>query len=104
MRQNGFYFGIFSRYTYLEGTLESDIFQPKRSELSVSSEHKLGTGVNLGFKIFFKKYYWGMSVFLGKYFIGNNDQFGAVSGPFSHNYDAETIIDMELLKIGYIFN
>lgn len=99
--QNGFYLSAFVRYAHLRGLLgeytPENQFQPTQG-----TENKLALGFGFGYRIFsYKGLYWGISLSLGRYFIGENDKF---SGSFlSLDDDEERILDMEILKFGYAF-
>ncbi len=95
---SGFFLGMFSRYTYLEGKLEN--------EARLATQHKFGIGIEIGIRImdiFDLPLYWGMSVAIGQYFGKSHDIFED-NGSFGLEVDdKETFFDGELLKIGYEF-
>ncbi len=100
--QNGFYLSAFTRYAWLSGTLgRNELFDTPSPGIK-DTEHKLGVGVGLGYRIFsYRGLYWGTSLSLGRYFIGKNNRF---AGEFlSLDDDEEFILDIELLKFGLSF-
>lgn len=100
--QNGFYLSAFTRYAYLDGTLGDDELFESPSPGIKDTEHKLGVGVGLGYRIFsYRGLYWGASLSFGRYFIGKNNRF---AGNFlSLDDDESYILDVELLKFGFAF-
>jgi hypothetical protein len=102
--QNGFYLSGFARGAYLEGVLLEFAFgdsEPGTTE-SRDSETKLGLGVGLGYRFFsYKGLYWGASLNLGRYVLGENDRFRGSYFPL--DADQAFIIDVELLKFGWAF-
>lgn len=100
--QNGFYLSAFTRYAYLNGTLgDNELFESPSPGIK-DTEHKLGIGVGLGYRIFsYKGLYWGTSLSFGRYIIGQSKKF---AGDFlSLDDDEEYILDVELLKFGFAF-
>jgi len=98
---NKFYIAGFIRYANLNGYKDS-YYEDNDDELKKSTEHKIGLGISVGYRIFsYSGFYWGMSVNVGKYFIGENnifrDQF-----LYSDN-DSEVIFNIEFFKFGYAF-
>ncbi len=101
--QNGFYLSAFTRYAYLKGTLgDNDLFNSPLPGAPKDTEHKLGIGIGLGYRIFsYRGLYWGTSLSFGRYFIGKNSRF---AGDFlALDDDEEFILDVELLKFGFAF-
>lgn len=99
---NGFYLSGFVRSAYLEGELFdwSSNNYDNNDEKEYGSEFKLGVGFGFGYRIFSKSgIYWGTSLSLGRYLIGQNNQFY-----YSDLDDTGFIIDFELLKFGYGFS
>lgn len=100
-RLNGFYLSGFARYAYLNGYLQ------KRRDYAPyvehkSSENKLGIGVGIGYRIFSHRgLYWGISLSVGRFFIGENDKFYGTYALIDD--DEKYIIDCELLKFGWAF-
>ncbi len=95
----GSYFGVFARYTFLEGKLKDDN--------RFAEVHKFGMGVEFGVRVmqiyfFDLPLYWGASVAVGKYFGDNNDIF-LQEGIAMEMDDREIFFDVELLKIGLEF-
>lgn len=105
--QNGFYLGGFARGAYLSGIEGKYVFDgmwdsTKVDNSSRRSEGKLGVGVGLGYRKFsYKGLYWGASLNLGRYVIGENDKFRG--GFLEWDNDAEMIFDVELFKFGWAF-
>ena len=68
----------------------------------MSSENKLGIGIGIGYRKFsYKGFYWGTSLNLGRYFLGEN---GKYIGEFLwYDNDSEIILNFELLKFGWAF-
>lgn len=94
---DGSYMGVFGRYTYLDG-------QAKKSS-KLATVQKFGIGGEVGFRskrLFNMPLYWGMSLALGAYVVGENDVLDS-SGLLSALEDTPVIIDIELLKVGYEF-
>ena len=105
--QNGFYLSAFARGAYLDGVLGEYVFDNIGDTTGTArdardTEAKLGLGVGLGYRFFsYKGLYWGTSLNLGRYVIGESDRFRGSF--FSVDADNETIIDVELLKFGWAF-
>lgn len=90
---DGFYLSGFTRFAHLSGTLLENWPQDK------GSESKLGVGFGIGYRIFSATgWYWGASLSLGRYFVGEAERFdlGDVD-------DSDFIIDVEFFKFGYAF-
>ncbi|HIP59742.1 MAG TPA: hypothetical protein EYH01_04845 [Campylobacterales bacterium] len=88
----GFYYSGFARFAKLEG----------ESGNSYTKLTKAGVGAGIGFGLFHKSgFYWGMSLSLGAYLLGDNDQF--THSLFVVTDDPHLIVDVELLKFGYTF-
>ncbi|MBC8527098.1 MAG: hypothetical protein H8D22_09655 [Candidatus Cloacimonetes bacterium] len=102
--QNGFYISGFIRYANLRGYLGSwiDYFDDEENEMIKDTENKIGIGIGIGFRKFsYKSFYWGTSLNLGRYFVGENDKF---RGEFLwYDNDNEVIFNFELLKFGWAF-
>jgi hypothetical protein len=100
--QNGFYLSAFTRYAILHGTLGEDYIINTQSGDKKDTEHKLGIGFGIGYRIFsYSGLYWGTSLSIGRYFVGKNNKFsGSI---FTFEDDDEYIFDMELLKFGWAF-
>ena len=104
--QNGFYLSGFARGAFLsgiQGKTEFDAFDTTQSGKNVrATEGKLGVGVGLGYRKFsYRGLYWGASLNIGRYMIGENDKFR--NGFISFDNDAEVIFDVELFKFGWAF-
>ncbi|MEA2103944.1 MAG: hypothetical protein U9P79_04795, partial [Candidatus Cloacimonadota bacterium] len=90
---NGFYICGFSRYAHINE--EENYYYEQES----GSASKLGIGFGVGYKIFsYKGFYWGTTLGLGRYFIGDDNAFYNCS-----LYDDEIIFIFEILKIGLAF-
>jgi len=101
--QNGLYISVFTRYAYLKGYLadNDDLFDTGHTGIR-DTEHKLGLGVGVGYRIFsYKGIYWGTSLSFGRYLIGKNDKF--YSNFVSFDDDSKQIVDFEFLKFGIAF-
>ncbi len=97
--QEGFYFSVGMRYTYIKG-LEGDdfIFFPANRNTSHSSTHKFGVYFGVGYRYFTESgFYWGVSLIYGRYFGGERDYQEVLLD------DKGTIIDVEILKFGFAF-
>lgn len=97
---NGFYLSGFIRGAYLKGTIYNTNWDYDAvNTQEYGSEKKLGLGFGIGYRIFSKSgFYWGTSLIIGKYIIGENDKF-----EYGGLDDLEYIVDLELLKFGYGF-
>lgn len=101
--QNGFYISGFTRYAYLNGTLNNGYWIDSSTDsYEKGTENKLGLGVGIGVRIFSRKgFYWGTSLSVGRYIIGESDKF---RGDFlGIDDDNEIILDFEILKFGWAF-
>lgn len=102
--QNGFYISGFIRYANIRGYLGSwlDYWDDEVNEMVKDTENKIGIGIGIGFRTFsYKGFYWGTSLNLGRYFIGENCKF---RGNFLwYDNDEEIIFNFELLKFGWAF-
>jgi len=97
--QDGFYFSVGTRYTYIKGIEGADfiIFSVNQGS-SQSTTHKIGAYFGLGYRYFTKSgFYWGVSLIYGRYFGGERDYQEVLLD------DGKTIIDIELLKFGFAF-
>ena len=100
--QKGFFISGFIRYANLRGTKGSgwynDYEEPKRS-----TENKIGIGCGSGFRIFSEMgLYWGVSLNIGVYLIGENDILNEYEF-FLFDNDSIIIFNFELLKFGWAF-
>lgn len=102
-KQKGFYISAFARYAHLRGTLGDDFYfgnQPAFAE--TGSENKLGVGVGIGYRVFSQRnWYWGTSLNVGRYIVGENDLFAG--DPIELSDDDEFIFDVEFFKFGWAF-
>jgi len=99
--QNGFYISGFIRYANLRG-YEGEWYYWEDDNPKKSTENKLGVGIGIGYRKFsYKGFYWGTSLNLGRYFIGENDKFQGEFGLYDN--DSEMIYSFELLKFGWAF-
>lgn len=101
--QNGFYLSAFTRYAYLNGYLGgNDLFFDNINSKFRHTEHKIGIGIGLGYRIFsYRGLYWGTSLSFGRYIIGENDKF--FGDWLTIDDDEKYIIDFEFLKFGFAF-
>lgn len=103
---NGFYISGFSRFATLNGTFGDDYssFGRDRSKKS-GRTYKLGGGFGLGYRVFSKSgIYWGASLSVGRYLIGDSDQYRSANyASLSDMDDSKVIFDVEFFKIGYAF-
>lgn len=104
-RTKGFYISGFSRFAALHGTLLGDYFDFSSNSNKRDSTYKLGVGFGIGYRIFStRNFYWGASLNLGRYIIGDNNRYrSSNSGLATDIDDLEYIIDVEFFKIGYAF-
>lgn len=109
-RLDGFYLSAFARATYLNGLKGDDEVSHYYSEsysytpLKTGSEVKLGIGFGIGYRIISDSgYYWGTSLSVGRYLVGDSDVFYDAHGISANLDDEEFIIDIELLKFGFAF-
>ncbi len=96
----GFYVSSFVRGSYLKGV--EDI----RVSDQFSTTLKFGGGVGFGYRFFpmTQRVYWGLGIMYGQYFIGENDKYATYGGVDTNtNDDSKTILEFDLLKIGYAF-
>ena len=62
----------------------------------------MGVGIGIGYRIFLKSgYYWGASLSVGHYLVGENNKFGVSNLVYAD--DKARIADIELFKFGYAF-
>jgi len=99
--QNGFYISGFIRYANLRG-YEGYCYYWGDDNHKKSTENKLGVGIGVGYRKFsYKGFYWGTSLNLGRYIIGENDKFKGEF--FEYDNDNEVVYSFELLKFGWAF-
>jgi len=110
-RLDGFYLSAFARTAYLNGLKRSNesyyysssepySFTPKHT----GSEVKFGVGFGIGYRIISDSgYYWGTSLSVGRYLVGDSQVFDDAEGISANLDDEEFIINIELLKFGFAF-
>ncbi|MCK4956602.1 MAG: hypothetical protein KAS49_03130, partial [Candidatus Cloacimonetes bacterium] len=93
----------FTRYAHLSGYAGDNFeFLTSDTPTTQTTENKIGIGIGLGYRKFsYRGLYWGVSLNLGRYIIGENDKFH--DGFFSMDNDSKMIFNMELLKFGWAF-
>ena len=105
--QNGFYLSGFARYTNLTGyekiegndNYDDDFWSDDKEKGDKISNSKLGVGVGIGYRKFSKSgLYWGCSLNLGRYILGENEIFYDDS-----LVDQKFIVNVEFLKFGFAF-
>ncbi len=97
---DGFYISGFARAAHLSGLVDED----DDSVLRSGSEFKLGVGFGVGYRVISRSgIYWGTSLSVGRYLVGDSDKFRDTNGISAEIDDAETIFDVELLKFGMAF-
>lgn len=100
-RLDGFYLSGFSRLAHLDGALEVEYGS---EQYETASETKLGIGVGIGYRIVSTSgLYWGMSLSVGRYLVGDSDIFAGSDSLSADIDDSEVIVDVEFLKFGYAF-
>lgn len=100
-RLDGFYLSGFTRVAHLDGSLNYDYMNDR---FQSARETKMGVGVGLGYRIISRSgLYWGMSVNLGRYFVGDSDIFEDSDSLSANLDDEEVIFDIEFFKFGYAF-
>lgn len=109
-RLDGFYLSAFARAAYLHGVKGKDEYSHYLSgsdgliQTNSSSEVKLGIGFGIGYRIISDSgYYWGTSLSVGRYLIGESDVFIDADGISATLDDEKFIVDIELLKFGFAF-
>lgn len=106
-RLDGFYLSGFARVAHLSGVLGDDSYNSYMNNQQASrtdSETKIGVGVGIGYRIISTSgFYWGASLSVGRYLIGDSDKFYESKGISADIDDEEFIFDIELLKFGYSF-
>ncbi len=98
--QDGFYFSVGTRYTYIKGLEGKDllIFNVNQGGIE-STTNKVGAYFGIGYRYFTQSgFYWGVSVIYGRYFGGERDYQEVLWGD-----DGKTIVDIEFFKFGYAF-
>jgi hypothetical protein len=109
-RLDGFYLSAFARAAYLNGVKggsESYYYSSEPNSFAqpqTGSEVKFGIGFGIGYRIISDSgYYWGTSLSVGRYLVGDSDVFTEADGISANLDDEEFIIDIELLKFGFAF-
>ena len=108
-RLDGFYLSAFARAAYLNGLKVDNEYYYYSEPYSYTQPHtgsevKLGIGFGIGYRIISDSgYYWGTSLSVGRYLVGDSDVFADVDGISANLDDEEFIIDIELLKFGFAF-
>lgn len=98
-RQRGFYVGGYARYQFADYSL-LDFSSDRERETA----HRGGLAFEIGGRVFSRSgVYWGWSVSLGRYFVGDllEERSGVPSNPAL--WAGDYIFDAELLKIGFAF-
>jgi len=98
--RKGFYVSSGLRFTHIEGQEGYSYFDWDDSpEDQIISDDKLGLTFGIGYRKYgYNGWYWGMSLFGGRYFT--DKELNIYGGGIS---DGKVILDMELLKIGKMF-
>ena len=98
-RTNGFYYGGFGSYTYLDGKLKNDN--------RLATLQKVGLGAEIGFRIMKAdsdwSFYWGPAFRIGGYFGSNNDIFDNNGNLGFGLYDKQLFLDIDFMRIGFRF-
>jgi len=98
--QDGFYFSVGARYTYIKGIEGADliVFSINTGGPEITTS-KVGAYFGIGYRYFTRSgFYWGTSVIYGRYFSNDNRDIQEVLFD-----DSKTIIDIEILKFGFAF-
>lgn len=97
-RTQGFYYGGFGSYTYLNGELKNDS--------RLATVKKVGLGAEIGFRIMDVdtdwSLYFGPALRIGGYFDSNDNIFDDDSLGFEL-YDKQFFIDVDFMRIGFRF-
>jgi hypothetical protein len=97
-RTNGFYYGGFASYTYLDGAL--------KNSNQLATVKKIGLGAEIGLRIMRTdtdwSFYWGPALRIGGYFGSNNDVFDSNDLAFDL-YDKQFFVDVDFMRIGFRF-
>jgi hypothetical protein len=97
--QGGFYFSAGLRYTYEYG-IDEDLNRVT-PENKYNSNKKLGVSFGIGYRYFSPiGFYWGASLFGGKYFTDNKIIIDNLTGT---SMEPDLFFMIELLKFGYAF-
>jgi len=99
--QKGLFISGFIKYANIRGTKEDDWYNYEDPKHSI--ENKIGIGFGIGYRIFSEMgLYWGISINIGRYIIGENDIFDEDEF-FLFDNDIAMIYNFELLKFGWAF-
>jgi len=99
---NKFYISGFVRYANLKGYSFGFSYKYKGEDYVATTENKIGIGIGVGYRIFsYSGFYWGTSISLGRYIIGENNKF--YGDFFWYDNDNEIIFNFEFLKFGWAF-
>ena len=97
-KTNGFYYGGFGSYTYLDGPLK------KGNQLATVK--KVGLGAEIGLRIMKTdtdwSFYWGPALRIGGYLGPNNNVFYSDDLAFDL-YDKQLFVDIDFMRIGFRF-
>jgi len=97
-KTNGFYYGGFTAYTYLDGQLKNDT--------RLATVEKFGIGAEIGFRLMKTEsdwsVYWGPSFKIGRYFGSDNNVFESNSLGMLL-YDKDLFIDIDFFRVGFRF-
>lgn len=95
---NGFYYGGFGSFTYLDGKVKNDN--------RLATVRKFGLGAEIGVRIMEThsdwSFYWGPALRLGTYLGSNNDVFESNSLGMEL-YDRDLFIDVDFFRVGFRF-
>ncbi len=98
-RTNGFYYGGFGSYTYLDGKL--------RNDNRFATVKKVGLGAEIGVRIMKTdtdwSFYWGPALRMGGYFGSNNNIFVDNNNLGVAIYDKQFFVDIDFMRIGFRF-
>ena len=103
---NGFYISASTRLVNLDFKGTSHYYEEDEEiEKSINDNvTKLGIGFGFGRRIFsYSGFYWGSSLTVGKFIIGENDIVPDGFFNFGTNDDNSIYLDFECLKFGYAF-
>jgi len=94
---NGVYFSGVGRLAHLDGNL--------RDQTANQRTLKFGVGVGLGYRLFpqSNRFYWGTSLVMGRFIVGENDIYDNSGIDFLNFDDQAFFVDIEFLKFGYAF-
>ena len=97
-KTNGFYYGGFGSFTYLDGKVKNDN--------RLATVKKFGLGAEIGVRLMKThsnwSFYWGPALRLGTYLGSNNDVFESDSLGMGI-YDKDLFVDVDFFRIGFRF-